>query len=118
MAKAKRTAVEVCVAYSFAVEAVREHTRILRDNRCEEESKGELDTASGFSVGQVSSCLDEFFQAPKGPDGEFPRFQEFYDRMCDACKKRLQAINDRREARKILGAAKRAVEAIGKREAQ
>jgi hypothetical protein len=52
--------------------------------------------------------------------GPAPNYREYpeiaYEDMCDGCKVRLKAFEDRREARKRLGAAKRAVEAIGKRE--
>ncbi len=105
----KRTAEESCIEYAIAVEAVRKYTRIMRANPCTEGSRGNF-----IETGEVE-CLDEFFGAPKGPDGEFPRYQEFHDRMCDACKARLDAINLRHAARVHLGAAKRSVEAVGKR---
>jgi len=111
----KRSPEDVCRDYARAVEAVRIYTRVIRENPCTEASEGEfIDGAPGLG-GFAPDCLSEFFSAPKGPDGEFPRYREFHDMMCDACKARLDAINLRRAARIHLGAAKRSVEAIGKR---
>jgi hypothetical protein len=126
VAHKKRTPEEACIAYAEAVEAVRKQTRFLRDraNYCEnyeptERAEYNIEAMAlvypGYAGTSKSSCLDEFFSAPKGPDGEFPRYQEFHGRMCDACKNRLDAINLRSNARKVLGACKRSVEAIGKR---
>lgn len=109
MPKPRRTAEDVCVEYAIAVAAVREQTRIMAAHRCTEGSR------KNFNETGETECLDDFFAAPKGPDGEFPRYREFHDRMCDNCKRRLQALDDRRQARIRLGAAKRAVEAVGKR---
>jgi len=61
------------------------------------------------------TCLDDLFNAPKGPDGEFPRFSEYYEEMCESCKDRYNAIQERKNARRRLGTAKRGVETVGKR---
>lgn len=60
-------------------------------------------------------CIDQLFSAPKGPDGEFPRFSEFYDPMCQRCKDRLKTLNERKDARARLGSAKRTLLCVGKR---
>jgi hypothetical protein len=112
---AKRTPEDVCIEYAIAAEAVRKYTRLMRANPCTEASEGEFITGAPGLGGFVSDCLSEFFAAPKGPGGEFPRYKEFHDLMCDGCKARLDAINLRSAARVHLGAAKRRVEAIGKR---
>jgi hypothetical protein len=108
---------EACARYAQCAGEIRRLTRLLRTTRCPEESGAERVLYGSFSPGApaIGSCLDDFFAAPKGPDGEFPRYKEFYDQMCDICKAKLAAIDDRREWRKQLGAAKRVVENIGKR---
>jgi len=111
----KKTAEDACISYATAREAVLRYTRLMRENPCTEASEGEFIDGAPGPGGFVPDCLSEFFGAPKGPDGEFPRYFEFHDAMCDACKARLDAINLRHAARVHLGAAKRSVEAIGKR---
>lgn len=108
---------QVCIAYAEASESVRIFTRTLNGNRCEGESKGEIGM-SGYREGAEESCLSKHWSivvvnAGHGNPKEEPGMA--YEDMCDACKTRLQAFNDRRQARKVLGAAKRAVEAVGKR---
>jgi hypothetical protein len=116
--KAKRTSAEVCIEYAIAHAAVTEQTRILRDTNCEVAELGEAaDWNENYpGMNGTPSCLDELFSAPKGPEHEFPRFQEFYDKMCDPCKVKFAAVEARKDAKRRFGAAKRAVEAIGKRE--
>jgi hypothetical protein len=106
----KRTAEQVCIEYAIAVEAVREQTRIMRDNRCPNESANF--TEHGMNVDGESSCLDDLFEIMK----EGAEEDSDYEEMCPACKIRFHALQKRRAARKRLGAAKRAVESIGKRE--
>jgi hypothetical protein len=55
---AKRTPEDVCIEYAIAVAAVRAQTRILRDNRCPDESIGERDEASGYMHGVGISKRD------------------------------------------------------------
>jgi hypothetical protein len=118
MAKSKRSAEEVCVEYAIAAESVREQTRIMRDNPCTEQSGGELDLASGYSNGAQESCMSRHWNVVTGPPPNYREEPELtYDGMCEPCKIRLKAFDARRECKRRLGAAKRAVEAIGKREA-
>ena len=60
-------------------------------------------------------CVDRLFGCPRGPDDERPRWQEFFDAMCPRCKARLATLDQRKEARAKLGAAKRTVLTVGKR---
>jgi hypothetical protein len=112
MAKSKRSAEEVCVEYAIAAESVREQTRIMRNNRREEESKGERG-AYGCVEGAQESCLSEHWSIEATPYGERP--SRAFEDMCELCQIRLKAFETRRECKRRLGAAKRAVEAIGKR---
>jgi hypothetical protein len=106
MAKSKRSAEEVCVAYAVAVLAVRDCDAALRSGgHCPHEEPWK----------EKPSCLGNLFACPQGPDGEMPRWREFYEKMCDNCKSRLEMIDERRAARITLGSAKRAVEVVGKR---
>lgn len=116
MSKRQRTAEEACVEYAIAAESVREQTRVMRNNRCEGESKGEIG-ASGYREGAQDSCLNQHWTIVLEGSGDHAREvpELDYEDMCDECKTRLHAFKDRRDARKRLGAAKRAVENAGKR---
>lgn len=106
MEKSKRSAEEVCIAYAVAAIKVRDCDAALSSGGyCPHEEPWK----------EKLSCLGELFACPQGPNGEMPRWREFYDKMCDACKSRLSMIEERREARVSLGAAKRAVQVVGKR---
>lgn len=115
-ARGKRTAEQACVDYSIASGAVRRYTSNIRKALCIRMSDTCPDGDWGSGTGpDIKTCLDEFFHAPKGPDGEFPRYREFHEKMCSGCKTRLDLINLRSAARVHLGACKRSVVAIGKR---
>jgi hypothetical protein len=89
---AKRTPEEVCIEYAGAVAAVRAQTRILRDNRCPDESAGERDEASGYMHGAQESCLQRHWNIETGPPPNYTERPELaYDELCDACKVRLRA---------------------------
>jgi hypothetical protein len=104
-----KTPAELCIEYAEFVAHVRRLTGVLRKTKCSEASGGDDITPP------ESSCLDEFFSAPKGPDGEFPRDQEFFDEMCEHCKTKLRAIDERRHWKIKLGAVKRNIERVGKK---
>lgn len=111
---AKRTAEEVCIEYAISVEAVREQTRIMAANRCIEESAEEVEHTTGRLVSPaVVSCLTRHWEIVVTKYREEPALA--LEDMCDKCQTRLEAFEVRAAAKKRLGAAKRAVEAIGKR---
>jgi hypothetical protein len=62
-----------------------------------------------YGTGTNDDCLGKFFSAPKGPDGEFPRYREFYTAMCERCKDRLRLLDRKRDAKRQLGAHRRAI---------
>jgi hypothetical protein len=111
MPRKQRTAQEVCTAYAHAVESVRVQTRIMLKHPCTEGNR------KNFHKTGERECLDRHWQTVLEGQGvharEVPELA--VEDMCDACKTRLGAFEHRRDARKRLGAAKRAVEAIGKR---
>lgn len=124
----RRTAEEVCVEYAIAVAEVRQLTKVIRDrlNQCEiaAQAIGEFDAAvqsrpsiqAMLKPPDMEDCLTKHWQIATGPP---PIYREepylAYVDMCDACKLRCDRIGERRGARKRLGAAKRSVEAVGKR---
>lgn len=125
---AKRTAEDACVEYALAAFHVRLSTTTIRQNPCEvvAERCGEYDAAlevrpanSGLLVQpNMEDCLAMHWRIEIVPSGngegrEVPALD--YEDMCEACKVRLSAIEGRKTDRKRLGAAKRSVEAVGKR---
>lgn len=112
MPRKKRTAEEVCIEYALAVAEVRFQTCLIRDHRCTEGSR------NNFNETGEEECLDQYFSlevvdAGNGNIREQPR--RAAKDMCDNCQTRLQAVRDRKDSRKRLGAAKRAAESVGKR---
>ena len=102
----KRSAEEVCIAYATAVATVRSLTTDMQTNLC-----------TNSPDGYTGSCLSAYFSNLK-ESGQNDTDQEALDEwetMCDACKKRHGAFLNRRDARMKLGAAKRAVESVGRR---
>jgi hypothetical protein len=123
MAKSKRSAEEVCVEYAIAAASVREHSKILSlsVNQCDAVTMFHESGAEFLNgVSAPDSCMTQHWQVETYAYGDVEYRERpalAYDDMCDGCKVRLKAFEDRREARRRLGSAKRAVEAIGKREA-
>lgn len=127
----RRSPEDVCVQYAVAVAAVRQLTKVIGDrlNQCEiaAQACGELDAAvqsrpsiqAMLKPPDMEDCLTKHWQIAIGPA---PNYREepylAYVDMCDACQLRCDRIAERKIARKRLGAAKRAVEAVGKRVAQ
>lgn len=94
----QRTPEEACIAYAKAVDEVRSQTRIIRANRC---TVADRPSERSYTEGSMTPCRGDV-----GID---------HDEWCDACKTASDAVRTRQSARKRLVAAKRAVEAIGKR---
>lgn len=108
-----RNAEDVCAEYALAAEAVREQTRIMRNNRCEEESKPEI-TANGYGAPAVESCLSQHWTIETDVRGSEHPMKDSGD-MCDPCQIRLKAFEARKDAKRRLGAVKRSIESVGKR---
>lgn len=89
---------DACVEYAIAAELVRVYTRIIRANRC---TVADSPSERSFTEGSMTPCHSDV-----GIDA---------DEWCEACLKSHDAVAARRLARKRLGAAKRSVEAVGKR---
>lgn len=111
-----RTLEQLCVAYFEAVTERRRIHKILAAQTCERLVPWDEAMLLGGELSvRPSTCLDELFYAPRGPDREFPRELEYLAKCCDPCKSKLGALSLRYEAGKKLGAAKRSMEAIGKK---
>lgn len=119
MAKPRKTAEDACIDYAIWVADVRRLTKIIRENTCE--VVGDKFAQAALDLHEPNdpvpeSCLSQHWQITNGGP---PSYYEIpllpFDEMCAQCKTAWHAITDRREARKRLGAAKRSVEAIGKR---
>ena len=88
----KLTPESACVEYAIAADAVREISAKIRVETCERAIANPLDL----------SCLRVFFEEQEGD-------------LCPGCEQKLQLVKDRKEARKRLGHAKRAVLMVGRR---
>lgn len=125
----KRTPEEVCIAYAEAVAEVRRLTakigtcECLRvkgwHDRCEEYWRiyGDSPEADVFREENPATCLFDYFHAPVGPEGDVhpATAKELMANLCSPCSEAYEYIQTRKSARQAVGAAKRAVEAIGKR---
>lgn len=117
----KRTPEQVCIEYAIAVAAVRQLTKVIGDplNRCLRVLSWEADGVEAMCiVPQPEECLTVHWRVSleRASDGEAREVPEMpYVDMCDSCQLRHQRVRDRKAARKRLGAAKRSVEAVGKR---
>lgn len=111
---AQRSANDVCIEYAIAVAEVRRLTKALGTSIC----KRVID--EDFS--REGTCLKNLWEMVPERNGEgncsHEDFAEAVAELCTACAEARRLIDERRDARKRLGAAKRSVEAIGKRVAQ
>ena len=118
--KAILTAEQACINYAIAVSEVRRRTCFLRDNVCPNWSPQESPDYQCNYPGcpESPSCLTEYFTGVKdasyGTDGVAQDMPDPSD-LCDVCKAKLAAIEERREWKRKLGAAKRSIERLGKR---
>lgn len=123
MAKLKRTAQDVCIAYADAVAEVRRLTRKIGTCDCIRVAawnKLWADWTEDQNLPcepQPSTCLYVLWNLPQGPEGEVhpQRIEEAHAEMCGPCSEAYEYIQARKLARRAVGAAKRSVEAMGKR---
>jgi hypothetical protein len=109
------TAEEICVEYAKAYEAKQAAQKIISAPSCVNVQKWESASDNWrYDHARPSTCLDEFFGAPKGPDGEFPRADEYLEYMCDPCKAKLGALSVRKHYSFRIGHLKRSLLARGR----
>lgn len=121
-----RTPEEVCVEYAEAVADVRRLTKKIGTCEClrsaewnkkwERWSYAMVDNAMPVDP-QPTTCLYDLWHLPQGPEGEVSDeyVREAMAEMCSPCSEAYEYIQTRKKARSRVGAAKRSVEAIGKR---
>lgn len=119
MAKLKRTPEEVCIAYAAAAKAVRDITKRISPCECIPVVAHDAQPWNGQNE-DVRPCISQLFSVTHEADGYGGdlyegKCEDIEAEMCDRCLESLKAVRDRKKARIRLGAAKRAVEAIGKR---
>jgi hypothetical protein len=95
----KRTAEEVCIEYARAAEAVREQTRIILNNRC---TVADSPSERSYTEGTMTPCWQDIGLEDR-------------EDWCEECVAKDAAKTLRAQLRKRLRAAKRSVEAVGKR---
>jgi hypothetical protein len=117
--RSRRTPEEVCTAYAKAVAEVRRLTNIISPGECTKMASSEFQAGWPGPSTPIEPCISQLFSLKPSPgeDNDYYREEadEIESEMCDRCVESLKAVRERKEARKFLGAAKRAVEAIGKR---
>lgn len=113
-----RTPEQVCIAYAELAMMLREINEKIRTAICENYDPGERDTLEGRGYPATSKheCLDKFYALPLDDDGCRVRGHVFInDEMCQRCHERYYMRIERQGLNKRVYAAKRAVEAVGKR---
>lgn len=125
-----RTPEQVCIAYAEAVAEVRRLTSKIGICECirsvrwnaevEEYWRDREDSVSlpAAPYGEApTTCLHDYFHAPVGPEGDIHpnTARELMANLCSPCSEAYEYIQTRKKARQAAGAAKRAVEAVGKR---
>lgn len=120
MPKSKRTAEEVCIAYARIAAEIRALSAKIVPSECTKMATSESHPSWTGPSTPIVACLNQLFSVTHEADGYGGdlyqgKSEEVESEMCERCLESLKAVRDRKEARKRLGAAKRAVEAIGKR---
>jgi hypothetical protein len=120
MPKPRKSAEEVCIEYARVVAAMREQTAIIKPWECERVTVSGWHP-SGIPDPPCDPCISTLLKKAGpftsfGAREEYLEWQEeFKGEMCDRCTRSLKAIEERKGMRQRLGAAKRGVEAVGKR---
>lgn len=122
MSRRQRIAAEVCIDYADIVGRMRELASKIEPDRCERLALSEFRPGwPGYST-PSDPCISILF-TPQDKENEsrddyIERQSEYEGEMCDRCLESLKAIRDRKALRPRLGAIKRSLEGIGKREAK
>lgn len=119
MPKPRKSAEEVCIEYAIAAVAVRDITRKITPGECAllvaEEAIPWHMRDEKPAVPCISKLLSLKPEVGHNYGAYLEESQEIEDEMCERCQESLKAVRDRKLLRKRLGAAKRSVEAVGKR---
>jgi len=118
MAHKRRTADEVCIEYHLAAAEIRRISAVIKAQVCQRDRDYEeamkTNPHPGFSK---QPCLSEYFALPRIEDehGNLHMDDGDFEGFCEYCQIAYDAVQERKRARPRLGAAKRAVGAVGKR---
>ena len=105
----RRTAEEVCIEYHLAAAEIRRISAVIKAQVCQRDRDyQEALKTNPRADFPKQPCLSEYFALPRMDDGDFEGF-------CEYCQIAYDAVQERKRARQRLGAAKRAVGAVGKR---
>jgi hypothetical protein len=103
----RRTPEEVCIEYHLAAAEISRTSEIIHSQVCDR------------GAGRNPSCLTEYFALPTEYDSQTGRLigplLDGFEGFCEGCQIAYNAVQKRKQARARLGAAKRAVGAVGKR---
>lgn len=114
-----RSAENVCVRYADTVAEVRRLTKIICPGECARMVAYESRPAGHWDSAPVDPCISELFSLKRSDFPDENEYQGASDdiecEMCERCAESLRAVRVRKVARTYLGAAKRAVETVGKR---
>lgn len=114
----RRTPEQVCIDYAELAAMLRDLGRRIHTSVCESYDSGQPDTLEGRGYPATSKreCLDKFYALPLDDDGcRIGGHAFIYDDMCQACHQRYYGRIERQGLMRRVYAAKRAVEAVGKR---
>lgn len=117
----KRTPEDACVEYAKVVALMRAETAKIKPWECARVAVPEVNAAWPGPTTPIDPCISTLFKKAGpfttfGAQEEHREWQEeFEGEMCDRCTVSLKAVRARKALRQRLGAAKRSVEAVGKR---
>jgi hypothetical protein len=115
----RRTAEEVCIEYHLAAAEIQRISAVIKAQVCQRDRDFEAtrDSRPSNYIDQKPPCLTEYFTLPRLEDdhGNLHLDDGDFEGFCEYCQIAYDAVQERKRARPRLGAAKRAVGAVGKR---
>jgi hypothetical protein len=111
----RRTAEEVCIEYHLATAEIRRISAVIKAQVCQRDI--DFDSSVYAQDDRKQPCLSEYFALPRIEDdhGNLHVDDGDFEGLCEYCQIAYDAVQERKRARPRLGAAKRAVGAVGKR---
>ena len=113
----RRTAEEVCIEYHLAAAEIRRISAVIKAQVCQRDQDYEEALKTNPALDRLQPCLSEYFALPRIEDehGNLHMDDGDFEGFCEYCQIAYDAVQERKRARPRLGAAKRAVGAVGKR---
>ena len=116
--RSRRTAEEVCIEYHLAAAEIRRISAVIKAQVCQRDRDyQEALKTNPRADFPKQPCLSEYFALPRIEDehGNLHMDDGDFEGFCEYCQIAYDAVQERKRARLRLGAAKRAVGAVGKR---